>query len=267
MAITGHAFYLKTIGKVVDVDGYYGGQCWDLWAYHQVLNNIPVIHTSITEFARDIWNDRANNGVLKNYEAISDINKLKDGDWVICEDISLYPSSHIFMFRMWVKYPNAIMLGQNQRGGKIVTQEEWALRGFLGAFRLKTKTSPAPVEKVYQAHVQNIGWQNAVGLEETAGTTGKSLRLEAIRINIKGFEFADLHIANVGWKRFTSGDMGTTGKGLAIEDIILKIPGYEFRVHMANIGWTTWTSCDGKSSLGSVGQSRRLEAIQIRKRK
>lgn len=36
----------------------------------------------------------------------------------------------------------------------------------------------------YQAHVQNIGWQNTVMNYETAGTTGQSLRIEAIQIAI-----------------------------------------------------------------------------------
>jgi uncharacterized protein YjdB len=36
----------------------------------------------------------------------------------------------------------------------------------------------------YQAHVQNIGWQNWVKDGEVAGTTGQSKRMEAIKIRI-----------------------------------------------------------------------------------
>ena len=34
----------------------------------------------------------------------------------------------------------------------------------------------------YRAHVQNIGWQSEVCDGRVAGTTGRSLRMEAIRI-------------------------------------------------------------------------------------
>jgi uncharacterized protein YjdB len=37
----------------------------------------------------------------------------------------------------------------------------------------------------YQAHVQNIGWQKQVCNGAVAGTTGRSLRMEAIRIILK----------------------------------------------------------------------------------
>ncbi|WP_170272435.1 C47 family peptidase, partial [Lactococcus hircilactis] len=38
----------------------------------------------------------------------------------------------------------------------------------------------------YSAHVQNIGWQAAVSDGAMAGTTGQSLRIEAIKINLTG---------------------------------------------------------------------------------
>ncbi|MBR3131767.1 peptidoglycan-binding protein LysM, partial [Candidatus Saccharibacteria bacterium] len=36
----------------------------------------------------------------------------------------------------------------------------------------------------YRAHVQNIGWQDWVKNGELAGTSGQSLRLEALEIKI-----------------------------------------------------------------------------------
>lgn len=36
----------------------------------------------------------------------------------------------------------------------------------------------------YRAHVSNIGWQNWVKNDEIAGTTGKSLPIEAVQIKL-----------------------------------------------------------------------------------
>ncbi len=44
-------------------------------------------------------------------------------------------------------------------------------------------STPSP-SVTYQAQVQNIGWQKAVSDGATAGTIGKGLRLEAIKISL-----------------------------------------------------------------------------------
>src|SRR5699024_4734158 len=40
----------------------------------------------------------------------------------------------------------------------------------------------------YQTHVQNIGWQDYVPEGALSGTTGRSLRLEGIKINLTGVD-------------------------------------------------------------------------------
>ena len=77
------------------------------------------------------------------------------------------------------------------------------------------------------AHVQNIGWMPAVPNGATAGTTGRSLRMEAIRVT------SDVP----GWK-------------------------IECRAHVQNIGWMPWVG-DGQTC-GTTGRSKRLEAVQLR---
>lgn len=76
----------------------------------------------------------------------------------------------------------------------------------------------------YRGHVQNIGWQTLTGDGQMAGTTGQSLRLEAV-------------------------------------DFVY--PGQETRGHVQDIGWQPWTASDS-TRVGTVGQSKRLEAIQVR---
>lgn len=119
----------------------------------------------------------------------------------------------------------------------------------------------------YKAHIQNIGWQDWKYDGETAGTTGKSLRMEALRIDYDKPIYAKAHIQNIGWKDFgkitKDTIIGTVGQQKQLECLCLK-GNFKYRVHIASVGWSTWTDADGICTLGSVGQSLRIEAIQIK---
>lgn len=139
-----------------------------------------------------------------------------------------------------------------------------------------TSASFFPTDDInYQTHVQNIGWQNPVGSKAVAGTTGRSLRLEAISINtnspsVMGFQYRT-HIQNIGWEGswHNTGEVsGTTGQSLRLEAIQIKLTGemsrffdVYYRAHVQNIGWMGWAK-NGESA-GSEGYSYRMEAIQI----
>ena len=127
----------------------------------------------------------------------------------------------------------------------------------------------------YSTHVQGIGWQGAVSNGVSAGTTGKGLRLEAIKINLGNKKYSggirySTHVQGGGWQGWVSDGQaaGTTGKGLRLEAIKIQLTGemanhYDvyYRVHAQNIGWMGWTK-NGVAS-GTQGYSYRLEAIQI----
>lgn len=129
----------------------------------------------------------------------------------------------------------------------------------------------------YQTHVQNVGWQTAVGEGETSGTSGRALRLEGIRISLTdetkklgGSVRYRTHVQNIGWQGFVSdGEMsGTSARSLRLEAIQIELLGniatyYDvyYRVHAQNVGWMGWAK-NGASS-GTAGYSYRLEAIQI----
>lgn len=125
----------------------------------------------------------------------------------------------------------------------------------------------------YRTHVQNVGWQNYVQNGATSGTLGKSLRLEALNIQVQGLDNVKIkyqvHIQNIGWQNWkTNGDMaGTSGQSLRLEAIRICLDTTEdysimYRVHVQNIGWQDW-KYDGDMA-GTSGQSLRLEAIQIK---
>ena len=129
----------------------------------------------------------------------------------------------------------------------------------------------------YSTHVQKIGWQADCNDGVAAGTTGKSLRIEAIKISLdnstsySGNIIYSTHVQDIGWQQEkNSGEIsGTTGKALRVEAIKIKLTGdiadhYDvyYRTHIAKIGWMPWTK-NGNIS-GSVGLSLQMEAIEIK---
>jgi len=126
----------------------------------------------------------------------------------------------------------------------------------------------------YQAHVEGIGWQDWVSDGAVAGTTGKSLRMEAIRIVVSGYGVRyQAHVQNIGWQDWVSDGAvaGTTGQSLRMEaikiDLVRAPAGYHiyYKAHVEGIGWQDWVS-DGAVA-GTTGKSLRMEAIQIELRK
>ena len=125
----------------------------------------------------------------------------------------------------------------------------------------------------YQTHVQNVGWQGWKSNGEVAGTSGQSLRLEGMYIDIEGADNAieyRTHVQDIGWQGWVrDGEMtGTSGRSLRLEAIEIRLKGdmaanhdIYYRVHAQNIGWMDWAK-NGKSA-GTAGLSYRLEAIQI----
>lgn len=127
----------------------------------------------------------------------------------------------------------------------------------------------------YQAHSSNVGWGSSVKDGQTAGTTGRKLQMEALRINLQdGASSAvqyNVHLKNVGWQGWkSSGDVaGTTGQNRQVEAVKIKLTGgYEskydvlYRVHVPDRGWLAWTK--NGAAAGSEGLCLRVEAIQVK---
>jgi uncharacterized protein YjdB len=120
-------------------------------------------------------------------------------------------------------------------------------------------------------HVQNKGdikYGNKAKGTTYIGTTGKSLRLEALYLKLPanapykgGIEYST-HIQNIGWqKAVQNGKLsGTKGKSLRLEAVTIKLTGemakhYDiyYRSHVQNIGWTGWAK--NGQQCGSAGYS------------
>lgn len=126
----------------------------------------------------------------------------------------------------------------------------------------------------YSAHVQDIGWQDAVSNGVMAGTNGRNLPMEAIKIQTNGVSGLGVkystHTRDLGWLEYVSdGDVGgTTGQAKPIEAIKIELTGEKaadydifYRVHVQNLGWLDWA--DNGTAAGSQGYAYHIEAIQI----
>ncbi|QDK70502.1 lectin like domain-containing protein [Lactococcus protaetiae] len=130
----------------------------------------------------------------------------------------------------------------------------------------------------YSAHVQNIGWQAPVVNGALSGTTGKSLRMEALKVELQniasgvtgGITYRS-QSQKIGWQAWVSDNSisGTTGQGLRDEAIELKLTGglsnyfnVYYRAHVQSIGWQAWVS--NGATAGTVGKGLRMEALEIK---
>jgi uncharacterized protein YjdB len=131
-----------------------------------------------------------------------------------------------------------------------------------------------PLSVSCQAHVQNKGWLDYAADGQTAGTTGQSLRLEALKIRLENApENASIEyhvfVDGPGWTPWAVNDTvsGTTGESRQVEAVEIRLshlPGYSvsYRAHVQKKGWLDWVA-DGQAA-GSPGSGLRLEAVEIK---
>lgn len=125
-------------------------------------------------------------------------------------------------------------------------------------------------------HVQNKGTMKAVtGVGRVVGTTGRSRRLESLRLSLRGKPISGgieycAYVQGVGWQgwRTNGGMAGTQGKARRVEAIRIGLTGkmgqqYDvyYRVHVQNLGWMAWTKNGARA--GTRGKSLRVEAVQV----
>ncbi|MDR0514396.1 MAG: InlB B-repeat-containing protein [Coriobacteriaceae bacterium] len=161
----------------------------------------------------------------------------------------------------------------------------------------------------YEAHVANIGWQGASeiasadGLDAAfvtgplAGTTGRGLPIEALRLSLTG-DLADhydiyyrVHSANAGWFNWAMNgqEAGTAGLAWQAEAVQVRIvpkgepvretdgpvfltgpyislPGsvaFDAMAHIEDLGDRAFPGANGTTLIGTSGQSRRVEAVTL----
>ncbi|WP_414150000.1 hypothetical protein [Acetobacterium malicum] len=138
-----------------------------------------------------------------------------------------------------VKYKTHIQ----DKGWESVWKNDGSLSGTVGeskrleAMRIElTGSVPAGAEILTYVHVQNEGDLGPFSMGDLAGTEGKGLRMERIKLVLKdlpGYTLKyNVQVQNIGWLKdetddstwFVSGDTaGTTGKGYRLEAIRIKL--------------------------------------------
>ena len=143
---------------------------------------------------------------------------------------------------------------------------------------VKVQAENVPAQKLsvmYNSHIQDVGWERDFSVKDgqTSGTSGRALRLEAMKIKLDttsdiGIKY-QTHVAEIGWQGWKqNGELaGTQGRALRLEAIKIELTNTEkysvmYRVHVAEIGWQDWRY-DGEIA-GTEGKALRLEAIEIK---
>ena len=233
-------------GSHIDYDGVAGYQCVDLIKHY--LRDVFGIYAGAWGHAKDYWNitNRANvSDYFYNVPNTPDLI-VERGDIVVWGAMPGNPYGHV-----------AIGLGLGDVNGFQSLDQNWgnnfqeqAVRQIghnfnyvIGVLRVRDKSildgaptpppEPTPPPKLncndrikYRAHVQNIGWQNWVHGGQVAGTTERGLRLEALQLDLP-------FSANV-------------------------------KAHIENVGWVNYNNINADTIIGTVGESKRLEALVIK---
>lgn len=134
--INPHEFYLETNGRVIDMDGAYGGQCWDLFAYFTQKYCGRTFSCISTGYVIDLWTHFEQCGLAPYFDKVT--GDYQDGDWFIWKApcmITRY--SHIAMFRI-NDGNGCIILTQNPNGNPNYVHQMWCnFDGLVGALRPK----------------------------------------------------------------------------------------------------------------------------------
>ena len=156
-----------------------------------------------------------------------------------------------------------VLVKSGSGSGSLSTKDQKTAAPFVGAQEIRAS-----------AHVQRVGWMPEVGNGSTAGTTGRGLRLEALRMSLGGVQApgdveVSAHVQREGWKGWVRGGgvAGTTGKSLRMEAVKMHLTGeaasmYDlyYRVHVQSFGWLAWAGEDEVA--GTEGLALRMEAVQ-----
>lgn len=92
-------------GTSHDVDGAYGAQCWDGYAFYMQWLGYPYAHCTASGGAKDIWDLRASNGMLNSCNVVS---SPQNGDIAVWGSNMGGGYGHVAM------YYNGMYFGQNQ---------------------------------------------------------------------------------------------------------------------------------------------------------
>ena len=245
-------------GQAIDYDGGYGVQCVDLIKlYLDVCFGIKI---GAIGNAEAYWRRYEEVPALRN-----NFNRIENNPDFIPQtgDIVIWGTG-------LSKYGHvAIATGEGTTSWFASYDQNWngkPMHWVKHTYKLDFKGVLRP-KMSYQAHVQDIGWQDVVGEGQEAGTTGQSKRVEAIKIFSPGIAYR-AYLQDTGWTDWVSNgqECGTTGESRRLEAIEIKSPlPLLVHAHLQDTGWQNQEQNIGYyTGMGTVGEARRLEAFTIK---
>ena len=114
MTFTYKDFKSAVLGQSIDFDKTYGYQCVDLIDHFLSCAHQPIIYCSQSGYAKDLWEYRKTNGILKNH---TEVTLMKPGDIAVFREVpGVTPYAHIAIFDSDAGNGYGWFLGQNQGG-------------------------------------------------------------------------------------------------------------------------------------------------------
>ena len=238
---------------------------------HKYFNYLRKMHTVI--YVYEVYSNTRKDLIFEGRITFDDegLNKTKD---VTCEGELGY------------------LLDSTQRPAKYVnvTPEQWLTqvldnhnmqvtadkRVHMGICTVLGDGTGVNISTNYRTHLENLSWQSWVRNGIVSGTTGSSLRMEALELKLENIGSLDIgvtyraHVAGIGWQdwKVDGATAGTVNQSVRMEAIEIKLTGadaglfsVQYRVHVQDDGWQDWKQ-DGETA-GTTGQELRAEAISI----
>lgn len=125
----------------------------------------------------------------------------------------------------------------------------------------------------YQSNVSNLGWLAEVNEPNTAGTTGKNVTLQSLKLRLANVGSsakisASVYSASYDWYEYANVNgnnvqVGNAGQMMQqVKFNLVDVPGYtlEYRVYSADLGWQPWTTQTGVAGV----KGKNIEAIEFK---
>lgn len=248
---------LTSLGKTIDYDGHYGGQCWDLaQVYFTNFLDVPASVLGGCDLVSNMLYPPKLNELLQYFDEVP-IGYMLKGDTVIWEygHIAIY--DHFDGQYCW-------FVTQNNPVPQITTL---SILGTNGARAFRRKGIEPDKKVKLRGHIQDIGWTN--WQDNVIGTTGQAKRLEAFQIDAPDYKIkAKAHIEGIGWVDYgeitKDTVIGTAGEARRLEALQIIADGLVYQVYVKDLGWSEITECGAKYMVGTEGYAKQIEAVCIK---
>ena len=257
-------FKNDTLGKQIDYDGMFPGECYDL-AQVWFVNYLKVPEGILggCVYVSNMLYPPKKEQLLKYFDEVP-VNNMIKGDTVIWDKGNVAPDGHIAVYDHW-DGQYCWFVTQNGPVPHLTTLSIIEVDAGARAFRLKGIEQDKDIK--LRGHIENIGWTN--WQNNVIGTTGQNLRLEAFQIDAPKYKIqVKAHIQDIGWVDYgvinKDTVIGTTGEAKKIEALQIIADGLEYQIHVQDLGWSNITPCGAKYSLGTEGYNKQIEALCIK---